>query len=217
AVFIDNHLLEPDRRDGLFLHVDRLIEAPTMPLRVLSTAKAFAAAARLAKAVPTELWSAGPRPIGDRLTPDLFFYRRDPVAGPGGQDLLEPELQPMMPELMASPHPALDAARFTTQIEFARTYRSIQRHPAYRGKNLLFISGLNIDVSPLPGLPFPLTEFVPWAACLRLRDQADRILEQPELFETLMRQSPDNSDQMSFDAAISAMGSAGEIGLPSMD
>lgn len=217
AVFIDNHLLEPDRREGLFLHLDRLIEAPTAPLRVLSTAKAFAAAEPLVNAIPAELWRAERRPIGDRLTPDLFFYRREPASGPEGQDLLEAELEPMMPALMASPHPALDAARFTTQIEFDRTYRSIQRHPAYRGKNLLFISGLNIDVSPLPGLPFPLTKFVPWAAYLRLRDQDERILEQAELFEALTRQSADNPDQMSFDAAIGAMGSAGEIRLPPVD
>jgi hypothetical protein len=216
AVFIDNHLLEPDRREGLFPHLDRLIEAPAAPLRVLSTAKAFAAAQSLVKAIPAELWRAERRPIGNRLTPDLFFYRRDP-SGPEGQDILEAELQPMMPTLMASPYPALDAARFTTQIEFDRTYRSIQRHPAYRGKNLLFVSGLNIDVSPLPGLPFPLTEFVPWAACLRLRGQEDRILEQAELFEALTRQSADNPDQMSFDAAISAMGAVDEIAFPRVD
>ena len=140
GVFTDNHLLEPDRREGPFLHLDRLIEVPTTPLLVLSSAKAFAAAEPLVKAMPAELWRAERRPIGDRLTPDLFFYRRDPVSGPEGQDLLDAELQPIMPALMASPHPALDAARFTTQIEFDRTYRSIQRHPAYRGKNFLFVS-----------------------------------------------------------------------------
>src|SRR5262249_29252135 len=81
GVFTDNHLLEPDRREGPFLHLDRLIEVPTTPLLVLSSAKAFAAAEPLVKAMPAELWRAERRPIGDRLTPDLFFYRRDPVSG----------------------------------------------------------------------------------------------------------------------------------------
>jgi len=115
---------------------------------------------------------------------------------------------------MASPYPALDAARFTTQVEFDRTYRSLQRDAAYRGKNLLFVSGLNIDVSPRRGLPFPLTKFVPWAAYIRLRDRDGYVLEQSELFDALSRQSSENPNQMSFDGAISAMALAEEVKLP---
>ncbi len=45
AVFIDNHLLMQDRAEGLFLRLDRLIAGDSgAPLKVLSTAKAFAAA-----------------------------------------------------------------------------------------------------------------------------------------------------------------------------
>jgi hypothetical protein len=40
------------------------------------------------------------------------------------------------------------------------------------------------------------------------------VLEQAELFEALGRQSIDNPDQMSFDAAIRAMAQADEIKLP---
>src|SRR5262249_47620898 len=52
VVFIDNHLLEADRRDGLFLHLDRLIATPQVPLRVLSTSKAFAASDHLMQVIP---------------------------------------------------------------------------------------------------------------------------------------------------------------------
>jgi len=65
-----------------------------------------------------------------------------------------PALTPVMPALVTSSRPALDAARYHTQVEFDRTYRSIRRTAAYRGKSLLFIAGLNVDVSPPAGMPF---------------------------------------------------------------
>jgi hypothetical protein len=218
AIFIDNHLLDFDRAEGLFLRLDLLTDkSTTTPLRVLSTSKAFPASECLMQAIPAQHWQMERRPIGDRLSPELFFFRRRSADGPEGHDALEAGLAPVMPALMTSPHPALDAARFNTQVEFDRTYRSLQRDPAYRDKNLLFVSGLNIDVSPAPGLPFPLTKFVPWAAYVRLRGQEGLTLEQPELFETLSRQSANNPDQMSFDLAIRAMALAEEVKLPPVD
>jgi hypothetical protein len=150
----------------------------------------------------------------DRLTPDMFFFRRTPVAGPEGHDLLEESLAPAMPTLVTSAHPALDAARYHTQVEFDRTYRSLQGAPEYCGKNLLFVAGLNIDVSPPEGVPFPLTKFVPWAAYSQLRDGAATLLEQDALVEALARQPTSNPDQISFDAAILAMAEAEGVSLP---
>jgi hypothetical protein len=215
AVFIDNHLLSPERPEGLFLRLDRLIaEGGAGPLKVLSTAKAFAAAPDLVKLLPADAWNGGRAPIGDRLSPDMFFFRRTPPEGPEGHDLLEAALAPVMPTLVTSPRPALDAARYHTQVEFDRTYRSIRSAPEYRGKNLLFVAGLNIDVSPPQGMPFPLTKFVPWAAYAQLRDGSTTLLEQDALVEVLLRQSPVNADQISFDAAILAMAQAEGVGLP---
>ena len=210
AIFIDNHLLDQERGEGLFLHLDSLIGTPALtPLRALSTSKAFPACNRLVQKLPSTFWQEKRQPIGEGLTPDLFFFRRDPCSGPDGHDLLERGLAPAMPALMVSPYPALDAARFTTQVEFDRVYRSLQRDPAYHGKNLLFVSRVNIDVSPRPGLPFPLTKFVPWAAYVRLRDQDGYVLEQLELFDALSRQPSTNPDQTSFDAAIHAIAPGG--------
>ena len=142
------------------------------------------------------------------------LFRRNPVEGPEGHDLLEAALAPVMPNLVTSPRPALDAARYHTQVEFDRTYRSIKGAPEYRGKNLLFVAGLNIDVSPPHGMPFPLTKFVPWAAYAQLRDGATKLLEQNELVEALQKQSSVNPDQISFDAAILAMVDAEGVLLP---
>ncbi len=215
AVFIDNHLLASNRPEGLFLKLDRLIAAAVdEPLKMLSTSKAFAAAADLVTRVPAEAWDGERTPIGDWLAAEMFFYRRIPIQGPEGDDLLEAALAPVMPALVTSPRPALDAARYHTQVEFDRTYRSIQGEPAYRGKNMLFIAGLNIDISPPEGMPFPLTKFVPWAAYCQFRDGTAMLLEQDQLVEVLLRQSTVNTEQVSFDAAIQAMAEAEGVSLP---
>jgi hypothetical protein len=209
AVSIDNALLDPHRPEGLFLNFDLLIDpAQPAPLRVLSTAKLFARAPAL-----TGLADA---PIGDRLTTDLFSFRRDPVIGPEGHDLLEAEIAPAMPTLVTSPEPALDAARYHTQLEFDRAQRTIRQEPAYQGKNVLFVSGLNVDVSPSPGLLFPLTKFVPWAALIRLRDGTTRVLEQDALFDALAAQPVENPDRIAFDSAIGTMEQAEAIELPDL-
>ncbi|WP_210255023.1 hypothetical protein [Methylocapsa sp. S129] len=215
AVYVDNHLLTPDRPEGLFLRLDRLIAGDLdEPLKILSTSKAFSAAPDLVARLPTDVWKQGRTPIGARLAADMFFFRRTPIEGPEGHDLLEAALAPVMPALVTSPNPALDAARYHTQVEFDRTYRSIQSAPEYRGKNLLFLAGLNIDVSPPEGMPFPLTKFVPWAAYFQPRNGAATLLEQDALVDALMRQSTSNADQISFDAAIRVMAEAEGVTLP---
>jgi hypothetical protein len=217
AVFIDNSLLDHNRTEGLSLHLECIID-PTQsdPLRVLSTSKAFAASPWLLAKWPGGDWPPDKQPIGDRLSEELISFRRHPVVGPEGYDLLEEALAPAMPALVTSANPALDAARYHTQIEFDRTYRSIQRESAYRDKNLVFVSGLNVDVSPRPGLPFPLTKFVPWAAYARLRDGTRFLLEQDALFDSLSAQPAENADRLSYDLAIDTMAAAEQIELPAL-
>jgi hypothetical protein len=215
AIFIDNALLDPLRSEGLFLNLGRLIDhAQPAPLRVLSTSKAFAVSPSLLAMLGEAGSPDAKQPIGDMLSPDMFYFRREPVVGPEGHDLLEEAIAPAMPALVTSPNPALDAARYHTQIEFDRTYRTIQREPAYHGKNVLFVSGLNVDVSPCGGLLFPLTIFVPWAAYVRLRDGTSFLLEQDALFDLLSVQSVENVNRISFDAAIETMARLEGVELP---
>ena len=211
AVCIDNQYLDDKRPEGLFLALDRIIRQGEEPLKVFSTSKAFRANPALIDRLPAALWCDKLSAIGPHLTSDLFSYRRTPTEGLEGHDILEAALGPAMPALVTSANPALDAARYTTQVEFDRTYRSILREPAYRSKNLLFISGLNIDISPDDDHPFPLTKFVPWAAYASLRDGRRFLLEQEELTNTLRRQSNENPDRLSFDSSIRDMAEADEI------
>jgi hypothetical protein len=215
VVVIDNALLDPHRTEGLCLYLDRfIVPAQPAPMKVLSTSKAFAACPSLLRRLPGADWQSTPKPIATALSADMFFFRRQSAVGPEGHDLLEEAIAPAMPMLVTSPNPALDAARYHTQIEFDRTWRAIQREPAYHRKNVLFVSGLNVDVSPRGGMIFPLTKFVPWAACARLRDGTSFLLEQDALFEALASQSAENADQISFDSAIETMARADSIELP---
>jgi hypothetical protein len=118
-----------------------------------------------------------------------------------------------MPRIVTSKEPLLTAAQANTQAEFDRSYRSISQEPAYKGRNLLYISGLNIDISPEEGQLFPLTKFIPWAAYVQLKTGECYVLEQDELFDLLNQQSEENSAQISLDDAIQEMEEKEEVVL----
>ncbi|WJR81434.1 hypothetical protein [Bradyrhizobium sp. NP1] len=214
AVSVDNQFLDESRPEGLFLDLDRVIDRASGPVKVLSTAKVFRPSSDLRQRLSETDWQEPPRAIGSGLTADLFTFRRPPAADIEGHDILEAALQAAMPALVTSAHPALDAARYHTQAEFDRTYRSFLREPCYRDKNLLFIAGINIDISPREAFPFPLIKFVPWAAYVCLRDGSSFLMEQHEISDALQRQPLENPERLSFDEAIQRMADADEIRLP---
>ena len=78
-------------------------------------------------------------------------------------------------------------------------------------KNVLFISCINIDISPCEGQLFPLTKCVPWAACIQGVDGEHRTLEQAEIVALLKEQSTENPDQIDLEDAILEMEKAKEI------
>ena len=208
VVIVDNLLVRQDRDEGLMLHLQRLVrcdvEGHPSYVRSLSTAKVFYMAAslavRLAERIPTT-----PTPIGEALTPDLFYFRRKIVSDEEGRGHLERNLIRFMPQIVTAPAPALTAAKINTQIEFDRAYRTLVTEPAYRGKRLLFVAGLNVDVSPTPGRIFPLTKFVPWAAYWQSPNGQGETWEQDELHGRLVEQSTDNPHQVDLEAAIHEM------------
>jgi len=104
-----------------------------------------------------------------------------------------------MPDIVSARFPALRAAKTNIQLEFARVVESIRRSDDYKGRTLLYIAGLNIDISENEGLPV-MNYFVPWAAHVQLKDgtpaEYTHPIEQHELYKKLMAQSPENFDQI---------------------
>ncbi len=215
-IIVDNQLLRQDRDNSLLLRLEKLIATDSgerpVPLRIMSTAKVYSPKQEFVDSMgDTAFNGITPQPIGASLTAGMFYFRRDISQLEEGAHHLEHNLIGYMPQIVTSKTPQLVAAEITTQIEFDRTFRTIVKEHAYKGKKVLFIAGLNIDISPQPGQLFPLTKFVPWAAYIQDSDGYYFTLEQEELVQTLQQQSVDNPDQIDLENAIQMMASAEEI------
>lgn len=130
-------------------------------------------------------WRSGAREsIGELLAADLFFFRED-FYETDVFLLLERNLIEFMPAIVSAKNPALRAAKTHIQLEFARGVESIRRSSDYRGRNLLYVTGLNIDISKNEDLP-ETNYFVPWAAHIQLKDGEKEkyihTIEQDELY-----------------------------------
>lgn len=215
TITIDNQLLDTKRTEGLFLDLDKMIQIENGKqklLRTMSTSRVYVAAEEFCNSLPDIVCQHGQRiNIGNHLKPEMFVYKRHISADLEGHNHLENNLINLMPWIVTSPTPLLAAAQFNTQAEFDRTFRSIAKEQAYQGKNLLFISCLNIDISPQKDQLFPLTKCVPWAAYIQSSDGSSRTLEQSEIVELLLQQSTENPDQIDLEAAIKQMIEAKEI------
>jgi len=211
ALFIDNLLLSRERGEGIFLLTENLIEGALQrtlppPLAARSTGMVYAAARGLIERLGEAAWPAqGGAQIGPRLAPEDFYFHREFGSPDVSKDQLERNILTPMPWILASKQPLLTAARANTLAEFDHCYRSLAQSPHMRGKNLLFLAGLNIDISPYPGEHFPLTKFMPWAAYLQREDGNREMLEQDELIERLAAQSDDNPNQLALDQTIASM------------
>ena len=107
-----------------------------------------------------------------------------------------------MPWIVSSKFPLLTAAQANTQAEFDRTYRTMVNNQEYNGKRVVFISGLNIDISPHETQEFPSTTFVPWAAFVHEKNGHYTVLEQEDIVNRLFEQSESNQNEVDLEAAI---------------
>jgi hypothetical protein len=215
-LIIDNQLTSSSRSEGLFLELDRLVHCdrqcePTAA-RYFSTAKAYRPSAAFLRQLGESAWPEnGREALGTRLSPDLFRFQRKIADDVEGREHLERNLIQPMPWIVTSPSPLLTAAQINTQVEFDRAFRSIVKEHNYRGKNVVYVAGLNIDIAPEPGQLFPLTKFVPWAAYVQREDGSHFTLEQEELMARLREQGSQNPDQIDLEQAIHQMEEAQEI------
>ncbi len=154
------------------------------------------------------VWKTGRgESIGPLLSAELFFFREE-FHETDESILLERNLIEFMPNIVSSGNPSLRAAKINIQLEFARVVESIRRGHEYDGKNLLYIAGINLDVSPYKGFP-ATTYFVPWAAHVQLKDgtpvEYTHPVEQKALFAKLMAQSSQNPNQIDLKENIRRM------------
>ena len=217
AVLVDYQLIASPRSQGLFLIFENLVhdavnETLPPPLSTRSTGHIFAASSQLVARLGIDAWPEhGSAAIGKNLAAEDFYFRHkggylDPL-----QDQLEHNLIEPMPWILTSKHPMLTAACANTLSEFDRTYRSLVQSSAMNGRNLLFVAGVNIDISPDKGDEFPLTKFVPWAAYLQHADGRREILEQDELLERLGAVCGINPSQIDLERSIQIMASKREV------
>ncbi len=217
-ISINNLLLNEDREEGLLLDLEKMIafdhNGKAELIYSLSTARCFKASKEFIEHLKI---SEDNRPkeksmaIGHLLTPELFKFRRQINSETEGPAHLEKNLIGPMPWIVTHPAPALAAAQILTQVEFDRAYRTILNEPGYQNRNLLFISGLNIDISPRKDQIFPLTKFVPWAAYIQKTDGSHFILEQKELFDILIDMDVHNDRQINLEKEIQVMEETEEI------
>ena len=201
-------------KNGLVLILEKIAkmgdDGCIVPVAALSTSQTFLLAENFCQRINATgyFWKGGNgEGIGDYLFADLFFFRED-FHETDASILLERSLAEFMPIIVTSPNPSLRAAKIIIQLEFARIVESIRRGSEYAGKNLLYITGLNIDISEFEGFP-PTTYFVPWAAHIQLMnsisEEYSHPVEQDQLFSLLMAQKVENPEQVDLKEEIGRM------------
>lgn len=212
VVIIDKQLLDKNRQ-GLQLKLDSLVnmkEGQARVIKNLSTTCVFEAKGELIRSLPEKMWHQG-CVIGSYLKTAYFGFNSKVDLDVEEPNYLENNLLQSMGQILTSEQPLLTAAQLNVRAEFDRAWRSIKSAADFKNKNLLLISGLNIDISPEPGWMFPLTKNVPWAAYIQKSNGESKTLEQDELFQILIEQSTENPDQVELEQAISKMINAPEV------
>jgi len=222
-ITIDNQYLSLSRELSLMLSLEKMIEqhkedefsdGEYIPISIQGTSRTFMGTKSLYKHMD---WffdkNSGKQPIGDALLPEYFTYKKELQTDYEGLHQIEQNLMRAMPWIVTSSNPMLTAAQANTQAEFDRGSRSISQEPSYEGRNLLYISGLNVDISPEENQDYVLNKFIPWAAYVQLSTGERYILEQKELFETLRKYETVNPTQVELDVVIKHMQQADPIDL----
>jgi hypothetical protein len=221
-VSIDNQILNENMIEGLFLHLYKFVEVGShgefRPHKAYSTSKCYMVSSEFRELLGEAAWpSSGRQPIGEKLQPELFGFKRHISGDTDTHGLLEENLIPPMPWIVSEKSPLLTAAQANTQVEFDRTYRTLINAKGVIGKQIVFISGLNIDISPHESQEFPSTIFVPWAAFIQEKNGHYYILEQENILNRLLEQSAENPDEIDIEIAIQKLKETNKIDIENLD
>lgn len=200
--------------NGLVLSLEQIVAANENgnihPVGAISSSQTYEVSEAFRRRIDATgyVWKSGVgESLGDLLTEDLFYFRED-FHETDESILLERNLIEFMPVIVTSNNPPLRAAKINIELEFARTVESIRRGDDYKGKNLLYIAGLNIDISEYKEYP-ATTYFVPWAAHIQLKDGTPEEyihpVEQERLCTLLAEQDSVNLDQADLKKEINRM------------
>ncbi len=201
-------------KNGLVLRLQNIVKEDERgnlsPINAASTSQIYEISDEFRKKLEKlkYKWEGGEgKPIGNLLSADLFFFRED-FHETDESILLERNIIEFMPNIVSSGNPSLRAAKINIQLEFARVTESIRRGNEYDGKNLLYIAGINLDISAYDKYP-ATTYFVPWAAHVQLRGETPEEyahpIEQEALFAKLIGQSSENPAQIDLKENIQRM------------
>ncbi|GJL50137.1 MAG: hypothetical protein NPIRA01_13640 [Nitrospirales bacterium] len=215
-VTIDNQILNEDKTDGLFLNMEKIVGTQRpgefRPIKSYSTSQCYSASQEFCELMGVATWSSHERrSIGNKLLPELFNFKWHSAGDSETHGLLEENLLRPMPWIVSSPYPLLTAAQANIQVEFDRSFRTLVNADGYHGKRVVFISCLNIDISPSEDILFPLTKTVPWAAFIQHENGSSVVLEQQDLMNRLLEQSQDNPDEVDLEHEIQNMKDTQEI------
>lgn len=209
CVIIDKELLIDPHAEGLHLKLEKLADHDQGILEESSTTITYAAPHDLIESIGKDRFDdEDSLLIGDALSAELFDFKRQLSEQTEGPDHLEKNLFPYMSQVVTHHFPALLAAEINTQMEFERVRLNLATSLAYQGKRLLFISGLNIDVSPQGEQLFPQSQFVPWAAYIRQPDGSETLLDQTQLSGILKAQDINNAEAIDLEAAMGLVSTA---------
>ena len=144
------------------------------------------------------------RAIGGFLRADAFEFRKKQLDRNEPNYFLERHLLANIQEIVTSAAPFLTAALAASQLEFERTVATLVGNPLYKGKNLMYVAGVNIDVSPSKVEKNILgdTMFLPVASLLIDSAGKRYTMQAKPLTAALERQPVENPIAVSFDAAV---------------
>ncbi len=206
-LIISNQLLDVGRRDGLFLNMDKLVQLDAVGNYAVAkqyrNAKAFVASEDFVlRVAETCSQGDGAEVIGDRLSSDLFYFKRNFAGISGHEWYRSHELNVRMPNILTSQSPVPAFVKMNIQIEFDHTFRAIVEENKYRGRNLVYIAGIHQDALQTADQEFPPTLFIPWAAFIQQSNGTHVLLKQQKLVELLGCCSSNNTEEINLEDVL---------------